>query len=640
MNREYYISAYMCVNPIGHVYDCFMRHDQNMALWKCKGNKVELVRFWELERMTGQKGHHKSFYDVDTVRNFIYQCVRNCGVEPNEVKAIWGIPELENENDNLANDDVISSHSINHLYSSLLMSTDVLMNNDVIGMAVDGGPDNVDDKTAYSKKYYAGCVARKGEVEIFPIYSPGLLWDHMRYQTRLREGTLMALATASTSNYYKSDIELLLIDDYDSMLKAYEKLDLLYDEIKNLTKADEGIRFSGFDDRFTEKENKISMYAKIVQHISLKIMEYNIDSICKKYNLSPEKCVLSMSGGYGLNCPTNSHLCNKYHFKKFMAVPCINDSGIALGIGLRHFYQMIGKGICFEFGNAYKGSNETDLNKLDEYKMFISSINDLNEDVWVSDVTESPIVWFEGCSEIGPRALGHRSIIANPMSSKSKNILNVVKQREWWRPVAPIVLEEHADKWFDMCCDETPFMLHTCQIRDKKRELIPAILHLDGTARVQTIKKDDNSILYDLINAFNRKNGVPMVCNTSLNDKGEPIIDTIDQAMNFALRKKIKVIYINGKRIELKNHAQYTKKTVAKRDWSQLIEVDQEQQKRKEHEVNPYGVEKDVIKYALVFDEISKSMDLQSEKGANRLRKMVGLMKKEVSFDVEDFFTF
>lgn len=639
MRNGYYLSTYICVNELGNVYNLFSRHDQNMALWKYEDNKVELVKFWELERKTGQKGHCKSFYNIEDAKRFMSDCLAECNLSLEDINEIWGTPEFVQAGDRTVPvDKEISEHAINHLYSSLLSDTDKFYNNTIIGLAVDGGPDNVIDKDAFSKKYYAGCVSVNGQIEVFPVYSPGMLWDRMRHLTGLREGSLMALATASKSQYYGEEFPLLLIDDYNSMMEAYKKLDVIYDDIFGLKEEDTGKKFSGFDSMFSEQDNKISMVAKVVQEISIKIMEYNIETICKKYGLKSEQCILALAGGYGLNCPTNSHLCIKYKFKDFLAVPCISDSGVALGIGLRTFFHSIQGKMDFSFGNAYKGSCDNDMSKLDKYKEFIQQIDELTPEVWVADIQNAPVVWFDAEAEIGPRALGHRSIIADPRSDKSKDRLNVVKIREWWRPVAPIVLEEHSDEWFEMCCRETPFMLHTCKIREDKRDKVPAIAHLDGTARVQTMKQEDDVRLYMLITEFYKETGVPIICNTSLNDKGEPIIDSIDQAMNFALRKEFEVIYINGKRIALKNHQNYTKTTVEEREWREFVAIDEAKQLERENKINPYHVPKDVIAYAMIFWELEESMDLLTEEGAAKITKIVSRMSKINPMDVETFF--
>ena len=148
-----------------------------------------------------------------------------------------------------------------------------------------------------------------------------------------------------------------------------------------------------------------------------------------------------------------------------------------------------------------------------------------------------------------------------------KNIINNIKQRQWWRPVAPVVLLEDINEWFENG-RESPFMLATFKVRENYASQIPAVTHNDLSARVQTVTKQENTDLYELISAFKHKTGIPILCNTSLNDRGEPIINTADQAINFALRKKIGIVYINKKRISLKCFDKFKNSKPASRDCS------------------------------------------------------------------------
>jgi len=139
--------------------------------------------------------------------------------------------------------------------------------------------------------------------------------------------------------------------------------------------------------------------------------------------------------------------------------------------------------------------------------------------------------WFQGRSEFGPRALGNRSILADPRSPTMRDrINNDIKKREWFRPFAPIVLAEHAAEWFDFD-RESPFMLFTAQVRDPDK--VPAISHVDGSARLQTITQASNGPIYDLIRRFHGRTGVPMLLNTSLNGGGEPLVETPEDAIRF-----------------------------------------------------------------------------------------------------------
>lgn len=155
--------------------------------------------------------------------------------------------------------------------------------------------------------------------------------------------------------------------------------------------------------------------------------------------------------------------------------------------------------------------------------------------------------WFQGGSEFGSRALGHRSILADPRLKEMKDIVNSrVKFRESFRPFAPSVLKEYAAEYFDMQSDDSPFMLLVFDLKEEKREVIPAVTHIDGTARIQTVTQTANDHYYNLIVNFRQITGVPVVLNTSFNIKGEPIVETSKDALKCFLGTQIDVVFIEN----------------------------------------------------------------------------------------------
>jgi carbamoyltransferase len=141
------------------------------------------------------------------------------------------------------------------------------------------------------------------------------------------------------------------------------------------------------------------------------------------------------------------------------------------------------------------------------------------------------IGWFQGAMEFGPRALGARSILASPLNASMQDRLNDIKDREDFRPVAPVVLEEEASEWF-VDARVSPFMLFVFDVKPEKAGRIPAVRHVDGTARVQTINRGQHPLYYDLLKAFQRRTGVPVLVNTSFNVRGEPIVCTPRDAVS------------------------------------------------------------------------------------------------------------
>jgi carbamoyltransferase len=152
-------------------------------------------------------------------------------------------------------------------------------------------------------------------------------------------------------------------------------------------------------------------------------------------------------------------------------------------------------------------------------------MSDVAAEVATMLVRDQVIGWFQGRMEFGPRALGARSILASPIHAEMQARLNDIKDREDFRPVAPVVLEEEAAKWF-VDAGVSPFMLFVHDVRPEKADRIPAVRHVDGTARVQTINRSQNARYYDLLRAFHERTGVPVLVNTSFNTRGEPIVCT------------------------------------------------------------------------------------------------------------------
>ena len=160
-------------------------------------------------------------------------------------------------------------------------------------------------------------------------------------------------------------------------------------------------------------------------------------------------------------------------------------------------------------------------------------------------MADKVIAWFEGGSEAGPRALGHRSILADVRPSENWLRVNKVKGREPWRPFAPIVLAEKAGDWFDGCPTPSPYMLFTAQVKGNR---LPSITHVDGSSRIQTVDESCGGIR-GILEAFDRATGVPVLMNTSFNGPGEPIVETPSQAIDFLLTSDIDVVYIDSRRV-------------------------------------------------------------------------------------------
>ena len=547
----YYITAYCDIDPLGNVLKTSIRHDHNIALWKVDANEVSLLHHCELERISGYKHHRIPFFSVDDFYQFVDKILLPYGISHTDIKGYIGIKDISNSLIVEMNEKY-AYHSLCHLYASMGMESDIFYNENILALSLDGEPDTIIDASARKKKYFAGAYSQKGKVELFPASSPGVLWSVAVDILGMQEGTLMALASASMSRSYEVYSITGTVENLDDVLSVHSKIRQICDNIMNYDEADKGKKFNFWDTRFSDYENRVSMIMKIIQEMSLEIVDRSIEYAIHIYGIIPEQTCIALGGGYALNCPTNTYIKNKYNFKKQLIIPCVNDGGQAVGIGLHFFYNNC-LNVKFSFQNAYLGSTSNRYSE--QFEKHIESVyNGL--DLLVQDIESGPIIWYSGRSESGPRALGNRSLLADPRRIESKNRLNEIKKREWWRPVAPIVLEEECAKWFKDCF-ESEYMLNNFSIKNDKEKLVPAIVHLDGTSRVQTVNKE-NKCLYQVLKMFYERTGIPILCNTSLNDKGEPIVDTIDQVFNFALRKKIEIVYINGKRYKMRNFESYS----------------------------------------------------------------------------------
>lgn len=253
---------------------------------------------------------------------------------------------------------------------------------------------------------------------------------------------------------------------------------------------------------------------------------------------------LVISGGVGLNCVANARILRETGFERVWVPPCASDTGAPLGSALWHHHQTLGQERGFElthpfFGKAY--SEGEIIAALEEAGIPYERIDDDKELFRrvAEDLADQKIVgWFQGRYEMGPRALGNRSILADPRSLRIKELINArIKYREPFRPFAPAVLLERAREFFEVDQPD-PYMTLAPRVRPEKVNVIPAAVHVDGTGRIQTVRREDNPRYYDVIEAFGRLTGVPVLINTSFN-RHEPIVTTPAEAISCYLRTEM-----------------------------------------------------------------------------------------------------
>ena len=325
--------------------------------------------------------------------------------------------------------------------------------------------------------------------------------------------------------------------------------------------------------RFTELKNPpdLKKTDDLTQLQSRRDMAYAIqteseqmvlDLIRKAVKMSGEKNVV-LSGGYGLNCVANYWYLDQLKDEgiNLFVEPVSNDAGTAIGAAYWH-YQKVSKNTKVHppikdlyYGPKYEYDKEyiTDLaNYYDATRIFEATHEDAVDLISKKNI----VAMFQVKSEAGPRALGNRSIMYDPRDPDGKDHVNTIKRREYFRPFAGSILKEHVHEWFDLRgMDETPFMMYAVRCQEGIKEKIPAIIHVDDTCRIQTVEEDVNPHYYNLIKKFYEKTECPIIFNTSFNLGGEPLVETLDDALRTLANSLIEYLYLPeyGLMIEIKN---------------------------------------------------------------------------------------
>ena len=269
-----------------------------------------------------------------------------------------------------------------------------------------------------------------------------------------------------------------------------------------------------------------------------------------------------LSGGYGLNCVANYYYLDalKDSGINLYVEPVSNDAGTAMGAA-QLMYRTITKDQTVSdpqdtvyHGPSYNFSNDDITETAIKYN---AQIEDASHETLVDLITSKNIVSvFQGRSENGPRALGNRSLVFDPTFTDGKDFVNGIKRREYFRPFAGSILEEDVHEWFDLRgMKSSPTMMYAVNCQPGIEEKIPAIIHVDGTCRIQTVNREQNPHYYDIIKAFKERTGVPIVFNTSFNLGGEPLVETLDDALWTLQQSDIEYLYMPeyGKLLTIKN---------------------------------------------------------------------------------------
>jgi predicted NodU family carbamoyl transferase len=262
-----------------------------------------------------------------------------------------------------------------------------------------------------------------------------------------------------------------------------------------------------------------------------------------------KKLPLVIAGGCGLNCDWNTKWKETGLFAEVFVPPVANDSGSAIGTAIDAQFHLTGNPKID--WNVYSGLGFVTTKSFDLAQYDICETNyKMIADMLANDLI---LGWVSGKYEIGPRALGNRSILAAPFKVSTRVRLNEIKQREQFRPIAPVCLEEEAVRWFG-CDHPSPYMLYTFRVRT---DTLPAVTHVNGTARIQTVSVGTNRNMYDLLSAFKARTGYGVLCNTSLNFKGKGFINKIDDLSTYVVEHKLDGFVVEDKAYLLKSSASY-----------------------------------------------------------------------------------
>jgi len=381
-------------------------------------------------------------------------------------------------------------------------------------------------------------IGKGNEIKIFKEIrfpdSLGLLYTavttHLGFEALEGEGKVMGLAAYGKPDYIDRFREIVKVDSdggyrIDSRFFGFNTGSRMY--------SNKFVKAFGKNRRPTDKieQRHCDISASLQKFIEETVIliarnlygHTGIENIC-------------LAGGLFLNCVLNHKILEETPFKRVFVQPASGDSGGALGVAAYIYNSLLRNQRTYVMDGAYLGPEFSSVHikralinqglnfKELEYPELVSYI--------ARKIAQDEVVgWFQGKMEFGPRALGNRSILANPCNPKVKEILNSkVKNREPFRPYAPVVLEERAEDFFKLK-DASPFMLLAPLVKDEKKALIPGVTHMDGTARVQTLGKKTNPKLWDLIHEFENITGIPMLVNTSFNLRGEPMVCSPDDAI-------------------------------------------------------------------------------------------------------------
>jgi len=344
------------------------------------------------------------------------------------------------------------------------------------------------------------------------------------------EGKTMGLAPMGNPQTYWEEVNKIISVDKNGRFK----LDLSYFNFQYLAAKRYSNKFEKVFGPARKPDEEFAQRHQDVAAAFQKVLEDKVLEICDILYDRTQEDYLVIAGGVSLNSVMNGRIVRESKFKDVYVMPAAGDNGTALGAAYYLYNGLLKKPRTFVHDNPYMGTtytNEEIKAVLDGAKLTYEYIEDVCGHA--ADLLQNGkiIGWFQGRMEVGPRALGSRSILANPAFPSMKDKINSeVKFREAYRPFAPSAIVEAKEEFFDLKV-EAPFMLKVCNVLHDKQSVIPAVTHVDGSARLQTVDKDLHPRYYEVIKKLGDRTGVPVVLNTSFNIQGEPVVESPKDAI-------------------------------------------------------------------------------------------------------------
>ncbi len=379
-------------------------------------------------------------------------------------------------------------------------------------------------------------IEMKIKEEVHFPNSLGLLYSALTYYLGFRvnsaEYKVMGLAPYGEPKYMKEMRELITLLPDGSFRLNMKYFNYEY----GLTMTGRAIE-ELFGQPTRKGESPLTQFHKDVARSLQEVTEEAMMGICKRAKGVCPSENLCLAGGVALNCVANGKILRSGLFKNIFIQPASGDAGGALGVAYLIWHRIFNGARTKKMEHAFLGNEYAQA----DIESFLRSENvpfDVIPEGQLSDHVaellegENVIGWFQGRMEFGPRSLGNRSIIADARNKENWQKVNLkIKFRESFRPFAPTVLEERVSDYFDLD-RESPYMLLVADTKPEKRNEIPAVTHVDGSARIQTIRRDQNPRYYELIKAFEKRTNCPVIINTSFNVRGEPIVESPKDALN------------------------------------------------------------------------------------------------------------